>query len=72
MRNTVRELRKRNGDMTQDELATKVGCARQTINQIETGKFDPSLRYAILIARTFGTHVEEVFLLDDQPVPAGR
>ncbi|MGA3294773.1 MAG: helix-turn-helix transcriptional regulator [Candidatus Acidiferrales bacterium] len=41
---------------------TRVGVTRQTINAIETGRYDPSLPLAIKIARLFGKHVEEIFL----------
>ena len=49
-------------EWSQAELATRVGVTRQTINAIETGRYDPSLPLAIRIARLFGKHVEEIFL----------
>jgi len=52
-------------DLTQEELAGKVGVTRKTINTIELGYFVPSTTLAIKIARTFGVPVEEVFLLED-------
>ena len=52
-------------EWSQAELATRVGATRQTINSIETGKYDPSLPLAIKIARLFGKHVEEIFLLPE-------
>jgi putative transcriptional regulator len=54
-------------EWSQAELATRVGVTRQTINSIETGKYDPSLPLAIKIARLFGKHVEEIFLQETEP-----
>lgn len=48
-------------EWSQAELATRVGVTRQTINAIETGRYDPSLPLALKIARIFGKHVEEIF-----------
>lgn len=62
--NRVRTLRFFRGEMTQEELAKKVGVARQTIIAIEKGKYNPSVALAIKIARVFGISVEEVFTLD--------
>jgi len=52
-------------EWSQAELATRVGVTRQTINAIETGKYDPSLPLAFKIARLFGKPIEEVFLYQD-------
>lgn len=60
MDNDVRDLRERQG-LSQAALGTELGVSRQTINSIETGKYDPSLPLAISIARYFGQHVEEIF-----------
>lgn len=49
--------------MTQEELAKRVGVARQTIIAIEKGKYNPSVALAIRIARVFGVSVEELFSL---------
>jgi putative transcriptional regulator len=57
-------------EWSQAELATRVGVTRQTINSIETGKYDPSLPLAIKIARLFGKHVEEIFLQETEPAAA--
>lgn len=54
-------------EWTQEDLADRLGVCRQTINAIETGKYDSSLPLAIRIARLFGKAVEEVFLLDVAP-----
>lgn len=63
IRSEVRKLRFLNGEMTQEELARRVGVSRQTIVAIEGGRYDPSISLAIRIAREFGVPVEEVFLL---------
>ncbi|MDP2054168.1 MAG: helix-turn-helix transcriptional regulator [Acidobacteriota bacterium] len=50
---------------SQADLAEQLGVSRQTINAIETGKYDPSLPLAIRTARLFGQPVEEIFFLDE-------
>jgi len=64
--NNVRRLRFENGQMTQQQLADKVGVTRQTIIAIEAGKYAPSLPLAFRIARTFGVSIEQVFQYDEQ------
>ena len=64
--NQVRRLRFENGQITQQQLADKVGVTRQTIIAIESGKYAPSLPLAFKIARTFGVRVEDVFEFDDE------
>ena len=59
--NQIRKLRFLNGEMTQQELADKVGVTRQTINAIEAAKYSPSLELAFKIAATFELPLEEVF-----------
>lgn len=61
IRNKVRKLRFENNEMTQQELADRAGCTRQTIVALEQGKYAPSLTLAFRIARIFGTSLEEVF-----------
>jgi putative transcriptional regulator len=63
MKNIVRELRAKNG-WTQAALADLLGVSRQTINAIETGRYDPSLPLAFAIARMFDTHIEAIFSSD--------
>lgn len=63
MRNDVRELRQLRG-LSQAALGELLGVSRQTVNAIETGKYDPSLPLAIRIGRHFGRPVEEVFHVD--------
>lgn len=63
MRNDLRKLREVTG-ISQAALGTALGVSRQTINSIETGKYDPSLPLAIRLARHFETRVEEIFHAD--------
>ncbi|MFW5745376.1 MAG: helix-turn-helix transcriptional regulator [bacterium] len=63
--NSIRELRFRHGEMTQAELADRVGVTRQTIIAIERGKYSPSLEMAFEIARVFGVPLEEVFQYEE-------
>ena len=59
--NRIRRLRFENDEMTQQELADRVGCSRQTIVLLEHGRYVPSLALAFRIAETFGLSVDEVF-----------
>ena len=59
--NAIRALRFANDEMTQAELADKVGVTRQTIIAIEQGRYSPSLEMAFRIARAFGVPLDEVF-----------
>ncbi len=61
LKNQVRRLRFENGEMTQQQLADRVGVTRQTIIAIEAGKYAPSLPLAFRIARTFEVPIENVF-----------
>lgn len=63
MNNRLRELRERQG-WSQGELALRLEVSRQTINALETGKYDPSLPLAFRIARLFDSRIEDVFLPD--------
>jgi putative transcriptional regulator len=63
--NHIRRLRFDRGEMTQEELANRVGCTRQTIIAVEAGKYVPSLSLAFRIARVFGVPVEEVFQYEE-------
>ena len=62
--NTIRKLRFEQGEMTQQDLAERVGVTRQTINAIELGKYSPSLEVAFRIAAAFGARLEDVFSYD--------
>ena len=59
--NNIRRLRFIHDEMTQEQLAEKVGVTRQTIIAIEGGKYAPSLELAFRIALAFGVPLEEVF-----------
>jgi putative transcriptional regulator len=61
IRNHVRELRQARDGMTQQELADRCDCTRQTIIALEQGRYVPSLSLAFKIARVFGVAVESVF-----------
>jgi putative transcriptional regulator len=61
MDSRVRELREAQG-WSQGELAERLAVSRQTVNAIETGKYDPSLPLAFRIARLFGSPLEAIFL----------
>jgi putative transcriptional regulator len=64
MKNKLKVLRAEQ-DWSQATLADKVGVSRQTINAIETGKYDPSLPLAFKLARLFNLAIEEVFAPQD-------
>lgn len=64
MENDVRALRQAAG-LSQRELGDRLEVSRQTVNSIETGRYDPSLPLAIAIARFFETTVEEIFHAED-------
>ena len=61
VRNNVRKFRFNHDEMTQEQLAAKVGVTRQTIIAIEGGKYAPSLELAFKIALVFGVPLQEVF-----------
>ena len=60
MKNLVRELRTEHG-WSQRDLADKLEVSRQTVNAIETGRYDPSLPLAFSIAKLFGKPIEKIF-----------
>ncbi len=64
MNNRVRELRE-NQRWSQAQLAELLDVSRQTVNAIETGKYDPSLPLAFKIARMFGKRIETIFLPEE-------
>lgn len=59
--NSIRRLRFDHDEMTQEELAGRAGCTRQTIIALEHGKYVPSIELAFKIARVFGVKLDEVF-----------
>jgi len=64
--NAIRTLRFSHGEMTQAELADRIGVTRQTVIAIEQGRYSPSLEVAFLIARTLGVGLDDVFQYPDQ------
>jgi len=62
--NNIRRLRFDHAEMTQQDLAAKIGVSRQTVNAIEAGKYWPSLEVAFRIAEVFGQRVDEVFTFE--------
>ncbi len=66
LKNLLKLYRLKCGDLTQGELAERVGCSRQTIHSIESGKFNPSVELALKLARTLKTTVDELFQLGDE------
>ena len=67
VRNRIRALRFETNEMTQQELAERIGVTRQTVNAIEGGKYSPSLEVAFQIARVFGRPLDDVFQYDVVP-----
>jgi len=63
IKNRIKEYRAR-FDMKQEELASKVGVRRETIGNLEKGKYNPSLVLAWNIAKVFGVTIEEVFMVE--------
>ena len=61
VKNRIRRLRFDNNEMTQEELANRAGCTRQTIIALEQGKYVPSIELAFRIAKVFGVTLEEIF-----------
>ena len=66
LKNQIRRMRFENDEMSQQDLAEKAGCTRQTIIAIEQGKYNPSLGLAFKIARAFGKNVEDVFQYNEE------
>lgn len=63
MRNIVKELRT-DHDWSQATLADHLNVSRQTVNAIETGRYDPSLPLAFTISKLFGKPIEQIFFVD--------
>ncbi len=64
MRTRIKELRAKY-DLTQEELAVKVGVRRETIVFLEKGKYNPSLKLAHDLAKVLNTKIDELFVFDD-------
>jgi putative transcriptional regulator len=65
MRTRIKELRARH-NLTQNDLAKKVGVRRETILYMEKGKYNPSLKLAYDVAKALKTTIDELFLFDDE------
>ena len=65
MRTRVKELRARH-DLTQEDLAKKVGVRRETILYMEKGKYNPSLKLAHEVAKALKTTIDDLFVFDDE------
>ena len=63
----IKELRARY-NLTQDELADKVGVTRQTMLYLEKGKYNPSLVLAFKVAKALNSTIEEVFMIDEENI----
>jgi putative transcriptional regulator len=69
--NSIRALRFANGEMTQADLAERIGVTRQTLIAIEQGRYSPSLEMAFRIARVFKVPLDGVFRYPDLPPEDG-
>ncbi|WP_432492338.1 helix-turn-helix transcriptional regulator [Kineococcus auxinigenes] len=69
MKNRIRELRTEHG-WTQAALADRLDVSRQTVNALETGRYDPSLPLAFRLARLLGAPLESIFEPDEEPETA--
>lgn len=65
MKTRIKELRARH-DLTQEDLAKKVGVRRETIVFLEKGKYNPSLRLAHDVAKALNTKIDDLFIFEDQ------
>lgn len=67
--NTIRALRFAHGEMTQAELAKRIGVTRQTVIAIEQSRYSPSLEMAFQIAKVFGVPLDDVFQYPEGETP---
>ena len=65
MKNNLKDLRQKEG-ISQDDLASILKVSRQTINSIETGKFDPSLKLVMKITKHFNVSLEKIFIYEEE------
>ena len=63
--NSIRKLRFEHDEMTQQQLAERAGCSRQTIVLLEQGRYAPSLALALRVAKIFEQSVDEIFQLQE-------
>ncbi len=65
MKNNLKELRQRE-NISQDDLGSILKVSRQTINSIETGKFDPSLKLVMKMTKHFNVPLEQIFIYEEE------
>ena len=65
MKNNLKELRQKE-QISQDDLASILRVSRQTINSIETGKFDPSLKLVMKMTKHFNVPLEQIFIYEEE------
>ena len=65
MKNNLKELRQKE-NISQDDLASILKVSRQTINSIETGKFDPSLKLVMKMTKHFNVSLEQIFIYEEE------
>ena len=65
MKNNLKELRQKE-NISQDDLASILKVSRQTVNSIETGKFDPSLKLVMKMTKHFNTPLEKIFIYEEE------
>jgi|TARA_B100001778_G_C18462089_1_gene571670 putative transcriptional regulator len=65
MKNNLKELRQKE-NISQDDLASILKVSRQTINSIETGKFDPSLKLVMKMTKHFNVALEQIFIYEEE------
>ncbi|MDA8607303.1 helix-turn-helix transcriptional regulator [Gammaproteobacteria bacterium] len=65
MKNNLKELRQKE-NISQDDLASILKVSRQTINSIETGKFDPSLKLVMKMTKHFNASLEQIFIYEEE------
>ena len=65
MKNNLKELRQKD-NISQDDLASILKVSRQTINSIETGKFDPSLKLVMKMTKHFNVSLEQIFIYEEE------
>jgi len=64
MKNRLEELRREKG-ISQERLAEAMGVSRQTINSLENGRYNPSIKLAFKLARYFDLSIEEIFIYEE-------